>query len=513
MIGAILSFLFSIFGVFTILLGFVSFFFLPVIGLITPFKSFSTFFLHLAALPLNRAAIVVSEQDNVLFKQMSFTNIGLECINLDDTDKLFEDPDNALHHWLGIPFAFADEKHGILFDLRHPALGMRKQEIEKRGEEAYLATDEEYESFGVAKWVPAALEMPALHELVNLSAVRELVDGGERAEYPERGEEFYKHSRDPFADKASLKKFLYPSIAFSIPFFGIWIGVTQLGGPSETVGYGASVLWLLIGSVQFDLRDKLSRAWSWLKALDWFKIISAFLLITIPSGIFTAIAVFVSPSLSASILVTYLIGMALMPLLTILFSPSALIGGALSKLYFKLGFFGFQNPVMRWTPSKYEIVEHDSLRTAEQNSTEWYDLFGTVLGFTYDPEPRSWGAEHVPHAELEAMEPVADGGQKLGTSNLPAKYIRSDMKRDLYGGYIPKRLSDKHYYLKSAIAWGRFKNTAHGDKTLRKLLEAKDEHGAADDDVDEGLVFKATVVSGVFGALLGTGIFLIPAFL
>jgi len=55
--------------------------------------------------------------------------------------------------------------------------------------------------------------------------------------------------------------------------------------------------------------------------------------------------------------------------------------------------------------------------------------------------------------------------------------------------------------------------TASGDKVLRKLLEAKDEHGSGEDDLDDGLVFKGTLIAGLLGAILGTGIFLLPALL
>jgi len=512
MIGVFLSFLLSPFGVASILIGLVTFFLFPVLGLATPFKWFNNVFLSLAAMPINRAALVVSEQDNLLFKQMSFVNIGLESITLDDTEKLFEDPDGALHHWLGFSFALADEKHGILFDPRHSALGMRKQELEKRGESEYLATEDEYEEWGVAKWVPATLAMPKMHELVSLSAVRELVDGGEKAEYPKRSEEFYKHSRDPFADRAPLTKFLYPIIGFCAPFFGIWILVTQLGGPNETVSYGASVglLFLSVASI----KEHIVAAGRWFINLPWVKIISAFLLVAIPTGAFGAIAVFFGPILALSAFILWAFGLSLMPLFTVLSMPFGPIGGAFSKLWFKLGFMGFRKPVFTWTPEKYVVKEFGQMDTATEESTEWYDLFGTVVGISYQPSPDSFGAEYMPHADIESRQPVTDGGAtKSFKTNLPAKYVRTDMKRDMYGGYIPKRVSDAHYYLHSAIAWERFKNTAHGDKTLRKLLEAKDEHGAADDDVDEGFVFKATVGMGVFGALLGTAIFLIPSLL
>jgi len=66
------------------------------------------------------------------------------------------------------------------------------------------------------------------------------------------------------------------------------------------------------------------------------------------------------------------------------------------------------------------------------------------------------------------------------------------------------------YYLHSGIAMNRFANTAIGEKALRKLLEAKQEHGEGSNGLDDGTVFKTTLVSGLLGAIAGIGIFLLP---
>lgn len=516
--GTFLSFLLSMWGVMTLMLGFVAFFLFPIIGLATPFKGFSRVFLKLAALPLKRAAVVVSEQNDVTFKQMQFTNLGLEKIKLDGDEKLSEDPDSSLHYWLGIPFGLVDEEHGVIFDPRHAALGMRKRAIDKRGEAEYLATDEEYEAYRIAKWVPGTFKMPSVHEIVDLSAVQELIDGGERAEYPERGETFYKHSRDPFAEKASITKYLYPIIGFSVPFFGIWIGVTQLGGVGvdDTVSFGALLAFVasLSGLVD-DPKATLKKGKDWLIGLNWPKIIAAFLLLSIPAAILGLIAWAVSVAIALAFAIVFGMGLSIVPLITVLASASIIIGGALSKLFFKLGFMGFRKPVFVWTREKYVIEEYDQLSAAAQHETTWYDLFGAVVGFSYRPGEESWGPEYMAHAEIESRQPVTDGGHNQGKeSNLPKKFTQSYMSRDgYYGGYLPRRVSDRHYYLHSGIALSRFTGSATGNKTLRKLTEAKDEYGGADDGVEDGLVFKATLVSGLFGALLGTGIFLIPPLL
>jgi len=252
-IFGVLGFLISPFGLMAILLGLLGFITLPLISTVSNFKQPANLFLKLATFPIKRASVVVSEHNDGLFRTMKFSGLGVELITIDREEKAFEDPDNALHHFLGIPFALADEEHGVLFDPRHAAAGQRKRDKTKRDEHVYLATQDEYEDYEIAKWMPAVFELPNKHELVDLSAVQELIDGGERSEFAKRVEELYQHSRDPFADGTPVTKYLYPMIAFAITFGGIWFMVSQFGlpsvgsGPTETVGYGSFML--LFGSL------------------------------------------------------------------------------------------------------------------------------------------------------------------------------------------------------------------------------------------------------------------------
>lgn len=254
-IFGVLGFLISPFGLMAVLLGLIGFICLPLISTVSNFKQPANAFLKMATFPIKRAAVVVSEHNDGMFKTMEFSGLGVEIITIDGEEKAFEDPDNSLHYFLGIPFALADEEHGVLFDPRHAAAGQRKRDKTKREEHVYLATQDEYESFEIAKWMPGVFAFPRKHELVDLSAVQELVDGSERAEFAKRVEELYQHSREPFGDGTSATKYLYPVLAFAITFGGIWFMVSQFGlpsiggGPTETVGYGAFLLlWGSTGS-------------------------------------------------------------------------------------------------------------------------------------------------------------------------------------------------------------------------------------------------------------------------
>jgi len=245
---ALLGFLLSFVGLFTFLGGIVLFVALPVVPKLTgEFERFANLPLWLATSTLGRFAIVVTEHDDLLLKSMSFDDLGVETMSFGDETKEFEDPAGALHHWMGLPFALADEKHGVLFDPRHAALGARKQTHDDHGETTIEATQDEYDEWGVMKWKRAVYEFPEKHELVNLSAVRELVDGGERSEYPKRVENIYELSREPFKSGTSATRFIMVLVALLAPFAMFWLFASQSDagtGAGTTIGFGSSLVVL-----------------------------------------------------------------------------------------------------------------------------------------------------------------------------------------------------------------------------------------------------------------------------
>lgn len=496
MIGILIgigAFLISPFGLLSILAGFVGFALLPVLGMTTSLRAPVDLLLYLARKPINRAAIVVGEHGDLYFKTMSFDSLGVEVINLDGEKKVFEDPDSALHYWMGIPFAFADEVHGVLFDPRHAALGQRKHLIEEHGEGEYHTTDEEWQEYGVSKWKPGVFEMPNVSELVNLSRVREIVDGGERSEYAKRVEEIYKHSRAPFDDGTPATHFLYPIIGFLLVFGGIWVMSSQLdggGAPDTSIGFGSSFFALIAVPAIAEYKRQ----------------IATIVTITAVAAPIVAIAIFVSPLIAVACFLGVCLGFFALPMLTLLLQPLGNLGAVLSKMYFKLAFMSFDQPVLKWTPRSYRLVEYDDID--DGSDVKWYTLFGAMFGVTYEPGEDSWGAETVRRDEIEARQVATDGGS-AANSNLPPKFVPSDLSRDKYGAYLPKRLSHGKYYIDSGIALARFKNSAVGEKSLKQLLEAKEKHGESGNGVSDKTVLYMTAAAGLLGLILGVFFFVL----
>jgi len=502
---AFIGFITSMWGITTILLGLVSFLLLPMISLVSRFKVFSRLFLKLATFPIRRAAIVVSESDDAYFKSMSFIGLGLEKIAIDGDVKVAEDVADRLHYWLGIPFGIVDEEHGVIFDPRDAAAGKRKKKYDRRGEGEFLATEDEWEHFGVAKWKPGVFEFSEnLKELVKLRNVKALIEGGERSEFAERVETYYEHSRDPFNDGSPASKFLYPIIAFAVTFGGIWFMSSQFGTPS---GSGSSVSFGLLA-----LLVSLTGPEA-LQNVDWRRGLAYLGLFLLPVAPLAALVLFFGPLFTIVIVVTWFLGFLIMPLFTLLGKAAQPLGGALSKLYFKLAMFGYQKPVLKWTPRKYVLEEYDENGYTED--VHWYNLFGSLVGVTFEPGESSWGEEVENKESLKAQQPVADGGKAI-ESNIPAKYNRSEeigKNTDIYRGFIPKRIRNTKYYINTHIFLNRWTGAATGEKSLRKLLEAKEEYGNSNSGLDDGLVFKTTAVSGLLGAIGGLAIFVLPAIL
>lgn len=486
--------------------GLIAFFALPVVPKATGVCHWiNRIYLYLATAPIKRAAFVISEHNDAVFKTMKFDARGVEKIALNRQTKDFEDPDGALHTWMGVPFALADEVHGILFDPRHAALGQRKSDLRERDEDEYYATTDEWNKWDITRWKPGVFEMPKKHEIVDLSKIRELAQGGERAEYPGRVEKLYQNSRMPFSSALSAMKLLMPAVAFVICFGGLWIIVTRLGagsGGGSTVGYGSFLAFLL--TLQGSNRD-------------WREVATLLVLGLLPLASIVVLTLLFGPVLAFIMSVIFGMGFWFLPFIATIFRPITPLANAFSKFFFTLGFLGYQKPVFEWTPRKYVIREYDELDTTEDVC--WYGLFGSLVGFTYAPGKESWGAEYLEHDEIEGRKPATsdsgtgiaatDGGVPEVDTNLPSQYVPvPSMRRDTYGAFVPKRLRRTKYYLHSGIATGRFNNSASGDKSLRRLLEAK-EQGENSLGVSDKVLLYATCAGGLLGVVAGVMVFLL----
>lgn len=514
----LLGFLTSPLGIAVFLMGLVLFLALPAVPLLTgQFKRFAHFHIWLATSLISRMAIVVTEHGDLLMKSMEFDDLGVEKISFNDDDKSFEDPAGALHHFFGIKFALADEKHGVLFDPRHAALGARKHEVTERGEKDYRATQDEYNTYNVHEWKRGVFEFAKnAHELVSLGHMRQLIDGGERAEFPQRTESFYEISREPYKSSASTVRVMMILLALMAPFGMVWFVWNQTTGSAggSTVGYDIAYAALLAIPSLATLGDVL-------EDVDWQRgLTAAGVLLTLPL-IFLVLVIVAGPITAVTTFGALTLGFWTIPLLTFPLRVTSSVGPGLGKQLFKTGLKGFNRPVFKWTPRKYTLVEGDDLDVDEQQDVTWYGLLGNIIGFTYEPSAESWGPAVEPHDELEnRKEHTADGqtaladgsGNSSGVAetNLPSKYVRAPgMRRaSVYAAFLPKQLRRRKLYVHSGIAWGEFSDSATGEKSMNRLTQAKEVHGGDSSMSDKTLIY-ATVGCGLFSFISGIAFFFV----
>lgn len=491
LILAWLQFLIGPLGFFTFGLGLITFLGLPVLSKATGIKTFANVHLWLAMWAVQRACLVLSEHGDLLFKSMTYVDLGVERVQMANDAKDFEDPAAALSHWMGYPFALGSERDGVLFDPRHAAIAAKKRAYGKRNMGSIVASEEDYQEHGVDEWMPGVFEIPKANELVDLTAIHHIIDGGERAEYPQRIEKLYKLSRDPFTSGKQALRLLLPVAAFVGVLVVLWQISSNMGGSGggQTVGYGA--MGLLAA-----------------RNIDWKRLLGAIVAVVVPVGILLGLVLLTNPLYAMIVVGTYGLGLMVVPglaFLTRMHTPMAEKFARQGTL--KLGLLGYDVPIMNWTPSGYELVEYADLD--ETADVSWFSLVGTQIGFTFPAEEDSFGPDVVPHDELEgssstSMELATDGSGDL----LPTGYVRApNLLAGIYGGYVPADVDDDTIYLNSGIALNRMADAANGEKSMKRLLQSKEKYGGGTFGVSDKLLMYSTLAATFGGAILGVFLF------
>lgn len=494
LIFAFIGFAISPIGLFALLFGILLFILLPAIPLATNhFHAFARLHLWLGTRLLKRAAFVVTKQGDLLLKRMSPDDAGTELIEFEDTTKEFEDPTSALHWWKGIPFAIADEVHGVLFDPRHAAAAQREKTIRDRDEDHVPASRTEQDQHEVIGWQHAVYEFPRdVYDIVNLGAIRHIIQGSERAEHPQRVKQFYEYSRQPYGSGGSTAQYILIIVAVLAPFIGTWIMSSQLSTPDSSVSFGLAVLLASLGTAvdRDDLLATLKRA-------------GVVLAVLLPLPIiYLLLFVFVSPVLATFIFLLLGAGFWLVPVLCLLGRASAGFADLASGFLFRLGFMGWDRPIFTWTPEGYQVRELRNLSDIDESTAAWYGFAGNMVGFSFEPGPDSWARGVVANSDLE---------NRQSKPTDPGTHIPSDLAiwegqtRATYGAMVPREIRDACYYVSSGLLLEDFTFAATGSKSNERLTQAKDQYGESG-PIPQGR-FALTLL---FGSLvsLAMGVFL-----
>lgn len=489
---SLLSLLFTPLGFLSFAAGIAMFILAPFLARATNrFHFLPQLHLWLGAQTIERIGAVVTEQGEILLKRMVPDDIGTERIKFNDEVKEFGDPHQAKSTWLGVPFALADEVHGVLFDPIDAALGRRKKELREQNEMVVKATASERDMYGVLGWVNGVLEFPkGTYELPNLTDARRLIMGIERASHPHRIKEFYKNSQDPYNDTSATKQFLLLIVAIAGPFMLMWIAASQLStsGGGSTVGFGVLVLLVsTAGAAKEHIKT----------ALIAIVVLAPFV------GLFAFLAMFVNTIYAVFIFVLMGMGFWLIPAISQVLRLTTSGSEAIAPLLLKLGMTGYDEPVFELTPRGYRTREFKNLEDVDEETVTWHRFLKRRVGFTFTPDPSAWGTEVVDAGDVESR--LIDRNSK---TNVPAGYkIMPDRKREVYGVFAPNSVVKNAYYVATDIAFGRFATAARGEKSHKRWDKAKEEFGGGKTGISDKSMMIAMAVSSAFSLLLGVVVF------
>lgn len=471
-------------------------------------RTFSNLHLWLATWCVNRAVLVLRADGELDWKKLRYDDVGAEKVRFGSVLKYFADPDDSLSAWLGRPFAIADEIHGVLFTPAHAAIGEVKGAHDDRDELFARATDAEAKAFGIVGWIRSVFEVPGTPRLVDLSAVRELATGSERAEHPDQAEQFYIYSRSPDGSQMSLVRLLLPFLWFVGLLVLFWQIGSRTGGGGGG-GDGSTISYTAIALASVAPAEVLRRR------------IGSIVVLAAAVLAVGAVAAFVGPLLAIVGVVCFALGFTFVPFLGLALGFLR-IGGHLSRLFVRLGLLGYREPVFYYDADGYRLLEFEEL-PAGASVGAWHVLANTRVGFGFDPAVLEDGPDHVPVGSLqqwasERQNPrVKSDGSTLRevvgwSSAVPEGSYRAPFATSGtadYAGFLPAEPDGESVYVQSNIAGQRLDWGFEGDVTDDKHQAAKEEYGDGNlNSIGDRMVIASMVLSTIVATGFGWWVFL-----
>ena len=467
---------------------------------------------------LKRGAIVVSDNGEASLKQMSFSDLGLETIRVNGQKKDFEDPAVRLSRLAGFPFALASEAEGVLFAPPDAAAGEAKRRHEQHNNHSIPATEHDFEEYGVDTWMPWLFGVPTAGA-PRLRAVRRLVWGGERADYPQRVQEFYKKAAE--AGGRGITALIRVLLPVAVLFGGVllmWYIGGQSGGVDETVGPGAAMLFAALTSGSGDDEDDeepdTANDTGGITAMDRADVRSRLAAI----GHWLRRAVLVLAGAVVILGPPVLIGVVASPLLAVILSGLFIAGAVVAVILvvglglfasetiatalWRVGLLPLDEPVLHWTPAGYLLVDatDDDSPVSPADISSRYRIAKHRVGVTYSLDDADWEAIERDD-RIESVQLPNTTESAVPDGYLPTEYFGTGP----YGGFVPKRIKRSDTYLNAQILLGEWQGSAEGDKSIRRLTEAKDEYGGASLGLSDVQLLLATLAAGVVS--MGAGYF------
>lgn len=430
-------------------------------------------------------------------------------------ERFLFDPRNRIHDFFGTPFAFVDEKFGIILDPRDAAVGRELRKSQEAG--TYTTRVERGEN--LVESVQAVFELPKPNVGVRLPDVWTLIGGSFDAQLVRKIDEFYQKSQAPKASTTALRQLLVPVGSFiAIVLLGMFAagqggggGAAQAaagGGGGSTVEIGES--WLLLLAIpalkDVDRRDAVvGTVFGGVSLLIVVGLLIAFpptvtlLGIPLPLGVWAVVATAV--------------GAAIIPFIAAWFGRSlGGVGMLLGKLFITIGLLSYDRPVIT-------LVDKHTYRLVEFDEVDWpvkpqfYRFALTRLGVGFANSEDVWDEDvSLSPARVNEMangpvagDPIFDGGSDTAPSGYTTTSI---IEHEGIRGYVPETVDKDSRYVRTDLVTGWFMEAGQNRRLMKAALDtAKERHGGGQKPVDDKYVLGATLLAMVMGALFDYMVF------
>lgn len=461
-------------------------------------------------------------------------------------ERFLFDPQNRIHDFYGTPFAFVDERFGIILDPRDAVLG--RELLERQAAGTYTRRVERGEQ--LVESVLAVFELPKGHVGARLPDVWALVGGSFDAQLVRKIHEFYRKGQAPKSGTTAIRQLLVPVGAFiGVLLLGMLAagqGVGQGGGGggasvpnSSSIEIGGSMLLLWATLRRPAVAERIR---SWLgndqghnetsnqpsppqtdggadgprpdrgRVRDWF--VSAVFL-----GVFGLLAygLYVALPVPATLLgitlplglwgvVLLTFGMGTLPFVAGWFGRGlGPIGAGLGKIFIIIGLLPYARPVITLIDERtYELREY----AAEDWPVEpqWYRFALTRVGVGFLNDEGTWSDDLIesPAAVGSMGEAVTDGGGDLvAAAEAPPKHAVTPLieQEGIYG-YVPTDVDDDAVYVRTDLTTGWFEEAGQNRRLMQAALEtAKERFGGGQKPLSDNKILMATFAAMIAGAI------------
>mgnify|MGYP000624306671 CR=1 FL=1 len=320
---------------------------------------------------------------------------------------------------------------------------------------------------------------------------------------------------------AAMFRVLLPVLVLFGGVLLMWYIGGQSSGADETVGPGAAALLLAMtggsdsdeedegdgGVARMDRADARERlaglASTILRGLRQVVVYAALTIVVI--GPPAVIGWLTTPLLAVMLSGLFVAGAAAAVALVV--ALGLLASETIAVILWRVGLMPLAHPTLLWSPNGYELVDAaaDDSPIDPQDVDDYYRIANHRVGVAYslrDVDDQDWEAIERDQ-RLESVQLPNGPDSAVPEGYMPTEHFGNGP----YGGFVPKRLKRSRRYLNAQILLGEGQGSAEGDKSIRRLTEAKDEFGGHRLGLSDMQLLLATLGAGLVSMAAGYFVF------